>query len=124
MMRVICSWCGALVRDGALPASHGICPPCQRVHFPAPAMNFEAEDAVAPPIPRGTRVTVTPTARAFRHRLPVANWLGEDTTGRPVATVTLADDAPNEQGLTEIAVRAEDGSPRTIYDFNIVAVAE
>ena len=28
MMKLICSWCGLEMRDGSLPASHGVCPTC------------------------------------------------------------------------------------------------
>lgn len=27
-LRMECSWCGALIRDGVEPTSHGICQPC------------------------------------------------------------------------------------------------
>jgi hypothetical protein len=71
-------------------------------------------------IPKGTRVMVTPTARAFRQNLPAANWLGDDTTGKPTTVVTLVDDAPNERTLDVIDVLTEDGRNESIYDFNIV----
>jgi hypothetical protein len=29
MMRVICAWCGTVLREGAEPVSHGICPACE-----------------------------------------------------------------------------------------------
>lgn len=32
-IKLICAWCQRLLRDGTLPASHGICPDCQRVVF-------------------------------------------------------------------------------------------
>lgn len=28
-MKVICAWCGFLIRDGGLPISHGLCLPCR-----------------------------------------------------------------------------------------------
>ena len=28
-MKVICAWCGKLIRDGLEPTSHGICPLCE-----------------------------------------------------------------------------------------------
>jgi hypothetical protein len=27
-MKVVCAWCGKLIRDGLEPISHGICPVC------------------------------------------------------------------------------------------------
>ncbi len=27
-LRTECAWCGVLIRDGAAPTSHGICPAC------------------------------------------------------------------------------------------------
>lgn len=33
---LICAWCSTLMRDGTLPASHGICPRCRH--------RFEADD--------------------------------------------------------------------------------
>ncbi len=33
MSKVICAWCGLLLRDGTLPASHGLCETCAtRLH--------------------------------------------------------------------------------------------
>lgn len=32
-IKLICAWCQRLLRNGTLPASHGICPDCQRVVF-------------------------------------------------------------------------------------------
>jgi hypothetical protein len=29
----VCAWCGAILRSGSVPASHGICLPCHRQHF-------------------------------------------------------------------------------------------
>lgn len=28
-LTLICAWCSTVLRDGALPATHGICPTCQ-----------------------------------------------------------------------------------------------
>ena len=28
-MKVVCAWCGKLIRDGSEPTSHGICPLCE-----------------------------------------------------------------------------------------------
>lgn len=33
-LRLICSWCEHMIRDGELPESHGICQPCKAIHFP------------------------------------------------------------------------------------------
>jgi len=33
-LKVICAWCGKILREGAEPASHGICPECRTKHFP------------------------------------------------------------------------------------------
>lgn len=33
VIKLICAWCQRLLRDGTLPASHGICPDCQKVVF-------------------------------------------------------------------------------------------
>lgn len=30
---LICAWCDLVLRDGTLPASHGICPTCQQRVF-------------------------------------------------------------------------------------------
>lgn len=30
-MKLICAWCQALIRDGTLPASHGICEGCKKI---------------------------------------------------------------------------------------------
>lgn len=27
-LKLICAWCGCVMRDGKEPASHGICPAC------------------------------------------------------------------------------------------------
>lgn len=27
-LKVVCGWCQSLMRDGALPVSHGMCPAC------------------------------------------------------------------------------------------------
>ena len=27
-MKLICGWCQIVMRDGSLPASHGLCPTC------------------------------------------------------------------------------------------------
>lgn len=35
VLRSECAWCGVLLRDGALPISHGICARCDAVCFPA-----------------------------------------------------------------------------------------
>lgn len=32
-IKLICAWCQRLLRDGTVPASHGICPDCQKVVF-------------------------------------------------------------------------------------------
>ena len=34
MPRLTCSWCGTLMRDGALPVTHGICLSCTSLYFP------------------------------------------------------------------------------------------
>ena len=34
-MQVNCSWCQAILREGALPASHGICEACAKKYFGA-----------------------------------------------------------------------------------------
>lgn len=41
--RIICSWCQRLIRDGTLPASHGICAPCAREHFPTTRRDLMAQ---------------------------------------------------------------------------------
>jgi len=33
--RVVCSWCRREMSPGSEPVSHGICPACRAVHFPA-----------------------------------------------------------------------------------------
>jgi hypothetical protein len=37
LIKVVCSWCQLVMRDGALPISHGICPAC-RAKFEAEAV--------------------------------------------------------------------------------------
>lgn len=33
VLKLICAWCQRVMRNGTLPASHGICPDCQKVVF-------------------------------------------------------------------------------------------
>jgi hypothetical protein len=32
-MKTVCAWCGAVIRDGDPPVSHGICPECRNSFF-------------------------------------------------------------------------------------------
>lgn len=45
-VKIICAWCGKVLREGTLPASHGICRECKR------AMQAEA-DAVVEAMDKG-----------------------------------------------------------------------
>ena len=36
MLRLVCAWCQAVLRDGDEPTSHGICEACRAIHFPKP----------------------------------------------------------------------------------------
>ncbi len=38
-IKILCAWCGAVIRDGSLPVSHGICPSCEAKHFPKETTN-------------------------------------------------------------------------------------
>ena len=33
ILALACAWCQTILRDGGLPATHGICPTCQRQVF-------------------------------------------------------------------------------------------
>jgi hypothetical protein len=34
-LRTVCAWCQRILREGAEPTSHGICPACRATHFPS-----------------------------------------------------------------------------------------
>lgn len=36
-VRVVCSWCSVVIREGSEPVSHGLCPSCLAKHFPEEA---------------------------------------------------------------------------------------
>lgn len=42
-LKMICGWCGTLLRDGRMPLSHGICKPCSDRVF-AELIASEAKD--------------------------------------------------------------------------------
>ena len=37
MTRMLCAWCGCVIRDGDLPISHGLCSSCERRYFGGPS---------------------------------------------------------------------------------------
>jgi hypothetical protein len=53
-LMLICAWCTKLLRDGALPASHGICDSCSEREFGGYIVGVIAR-AAAPPEPRRIR---------------------------------------------------------------------
>lgn len=43
-MKLLCAWCGVLMRDGTEPVSHGCCPKCIHLMLGDPALSIpEAE---------------------------------------------------------------------------------
>ena len=67
-LRTVCAWCACLLREGAEPTSHGICPACRAVHFPPPRVRHVAYR----PRPGYRRLATCPFPR-----LPVAMTVAE-----------------------------------------------
>lgn len=72
--------------------------------------DYEADNKF---LPKGTKVTVTPTAPGIKSSYPAADWIKESTQ------VELLEDAPYSGTLDVLDVRLPDGTTEYIYDFNI-----
>ncbi len=58
--RVVCAWCDVLLRNGRLPASHGMCPSCSR-RFSEAVVDVELEPLSDGPV---VEVAIVPVKKA------------------------------------------------------------
>lgn len=66
---------------------------------------------------KGEFVKVHPTPRALQNTYPAANWIDREQI------VRLEEFAPNAGSLDVLNVTTENGTPESIYDFNITESA-
>jgi len=73
-----------------------------------------AESKMSEMIKAGSFIKVIRTGPGIQKNYPAANWI------KTTEIVRLIDDAPNEGTLDVLDVELEDGTEKSIYDFNIV----